>query len=132
MGRGEREERESRATESIPLKEETLDVGKREVEAGGVRLRKVIRTEQVQQPVELKREEIEIERVPAEGSASARDIGEDEIFIPLRKEVPEAKKGARVREEIKINKKTETDRDSVREDLRKEDVDIEREDGPLR
>ena len=40
-------------------------VGKREVEYGGVRLRKVVKTEVVNQPVELTREEIVIERVPA-------------------------------------------------------------------
>ena len=50
---------------SVKLTEEQVKVGKREVTAGGVRLRKFIRTETVNQPVELRREELVIERVPA-------------------------------------------------------------------
>src|SRR4051812_27790295 len=46
----------------IPLYEESLNVGKREVEAGAVRLRKIVRTETVNQPVELRHEEVVIDR----------------------------------------------------------------------
>src|SRR5688500_17654045 len=49
---------ESKEEARIQLKEEELKVGKREVEYGGVRLRKVVRIEVVNQPVELKPEEI--------------------------------------------------------------------------
>lgn len=50
----------------IQLNEEKLKVGKRTVEAGGVRLRKIVRTEVVHVPVKLQREEIVIERVSGE------------------------------------------------------------------
>src|SRR5687767_5544246 len=49
---------------SVTLREEELKVGKRQVEYGGVRLKKIVRTERVNQPVELQREEVVIERVP--------------------------------------------------------------------
>src|SRR3954465_6742092 len=39
----------------VQLSEEELKVGKRQVEYGGVRLRKIVRTETVTQPVELQR-----------------------------------------------------------------------------
>ncbi|MEO6004610.1 MAG: YsnF/AvaK domain-containing protein [Opitutus sp.] len=56
---------------NLRLKAEELKIGKREVEYGGVRLRKIIRTETVNQPVELQREEIVVERVPVDGEVSA-------------------------------------------------------------
>ena len=117
---------------SIELKEETLNVGKHEVDAGGVRLRKVIRTEIVNRPVELAHEEIEIERVrPSDpDSPRDRDFREDDVFIPLRREVADISKSARVTEEIRARKKTETERQDYSEELRKEDIEIERERDP--
>jgi len=55
---------ETREEARIPLAEEQLKVGKRQVEAGGIRLRKIVRTEPAQQNIELKREEIQIEPFP--------------------------------------------------------------------
>ena len=111
---------------TISLSEERLKVGKREVEAGGIRLRKVIKSETVNQPVELKREEIEIERVPASGRGDS-DFREEDIFIPLRREVAETTKDTQLREEIRLKKRTETDREQVSGEVRREDVEIDRE-----
>lgn len=111
---------------TVSLSEERLKVGKREVEAGGVRLRKVIKSETVNQPVELKREEIEIERVPASGRGDS-DFREEDVFIPLRREVAETAKDTQLREEIRLKKKTETDREQVSGEVRREDVEIDRE-----
>src|SRR4051812_3863168 len=44
----------------IPLYQESVNVGKREVEAGAVRLRKIVRTETVNQPVEIRHEDVVI------------------------------------------------------------------------
>lgn len=113
----------------IQLKEEELKVGKREVEAGGVRLRKVVRTEVVNQPVELQREEIVIERVPA-GEAAATGssaFDEEEIYVPLRREEAVVSKEARVREEVRVGKRKETTRETVSETVRSEDVEVEQE-----
>jgi uncharacterized protein (TIGR02271 family) len=114
---------------SIQLKDEELRVGKREVEAGGVRLRKVVRTEVVNQPVELRREEIVVERVPAsEASASnTADFSEDEIYVPLRREEAVVAKEARVREEVRIGKRHETEQQTISDTVRHEDVEIEKE-----
>ena len=111
---------------TIRLKEEELKVGKREVQAGGIRLHKIVRTETVNQPVELKREEIVIERVPAQGQASNESFGEEDIFIPLRREEAVVEKTSRVREEVRVGKKTEVDRRQVTEQVRKEDIQVDR------
>jgi uncharacterized protein (TIGR02271 family) len=119
--------RESQRT-SMQLSEEQVKVGKREVEAGGVRLRKVIRTETVNQPVTLKREEIVIERVPADKAQSQTGkskFSEDELYIPLRREEAVVEKETRVREEVRARKETRTDEQQISENVRREDVEIE-------
>ncbi len=114
---------------TIPLHEENVKVGKRSVEAGGVRLRKIIRTETVQQPVELKREEIKVERVPASGQqAGDRAFQEQDIYMPLRREEPVVEKAARVREEVRARKSTAAEKQTVSGEVRKEDIEVRRDD----
>lgn len=114
------------------LKEENVKVGKREVEYGGVRLRKIVRTETVNVPVELQREEIAIERTPVSGQ-SAADAGalgsftEEDIFIPLRREEAVIEKSVAAREEVRVSKRRETEKENVSSEVRREDVEIEHE-----
>lgn len=113
---------------SIPLHEEQVRVGKREVETGGVRLRKIVRTETVQQPVEVKREDVVIERVPpGQRTPSKEAFKNDELFIPLRREEPVVEKETRVTGEVRARKTTGTERQTVSGEVRKEDVEVERE-----
>lgn len=126
-----RDVRNTEEEANITLSEEEVRIGKREVEAGGVRLRKIVRTETVNQPVELQREEIVIERVPAKDRAPSRtDVAfrEEEIYIPLRREEPVVEKTTRTTEEIRVGKKRETEQREISETVRREDVDIQRQD----
>lgn len=113
---------------TVQLKEEEVKVGKRQVESGGIRLHKIVRTETINQPVELQREEIVIERVPANEVQIGADtrFEEEDIFIPLRREEPVIEKQARVREEVRVGKKTEVDRQDVTAQVRKEDLEVDR------
>jgi len=121
---------QAREGESIELKEEELKVGKRKIESGGVRLRKVIRTETVNQPVELQREEIEIERIPVgRGKPADSSFQEEDIYIPLRREEAVISKDAKVTEEVRARKLTETGQERISETLRKEELEVEREGG---
>jgi uncharacterized protein (TIGR02271 family) len=124
-----REPRDARVT----LKSEDVKVGKREVEYGGVRLRKVVRTETVNRPVELSREEVVVERVPAEGREHRSGAGEkfagEEVYIPLRREEAVVEKTVRDREQVRVGKKRETEHRDVQETVRREDVEIDRDDG---
>jgi uncharacterized protein (TIGR02271 family) len=112
---------------TIKLSEEELKVGKRQVEAGGVRLRKIIRTETINQPIELQREEIVIERVPGEQAKAVqqKSFQEADIFIPLRREEAVIEKQEHIREEVRVRKKKRTDKQQVSERVRREDVEIE-------
>jgi uncharacterized protein (TIGR02271 family) len=111
---------------TIPLAEERIVLGKREVEAGGIRLRKVIRTEIVHQPIELRREEIIIERVPGlEGPPSATNVfNEEVIFVPLHREEPVVAKEARIREEVRVRKTARVEHKDIEEHVRKEDIEV--------
>lgn len=114
----------------VPLAEERLEVDKRELEAGLVRLRKVVKTEIVHMPVELRREEIIVERVEA-GGASTGGAGEphvfgdqhgDEIVIPLVKEEAVVQKESKVFSEVHVHKVTHTETKQIQETVRREEV----------
>ena len=116
----------------VQLKQEEVKVGKREIEYGGIRLRKIVRTETVNQPVELKREEIVIERTPVKSEAAQAcdaKLGDEEIYIPLRREEPVVEKKVKATEEVRVGKRTEIDREEVSETFRKEEVQIEEQGG---
>jgi uncharacterized protein (TIGR02271 family) len=117
---------QSREEARVPLTEEQLKVGKRQVEAGGVRLRKIVRTEPAEETVQLNREEAVIKRVPAEGSrAPAKAFEREDIYVPLRREEAVVQKEARVREEVRLSKTSHSEQQKVSEQLRKEDVEVE-------
>lgn len=114
----------------MELKQEELKVGKREVEYGGIRLRKIVRTETVNQPVELQREEVVIERVPLDSTKSptgSAEFSDEEIYIPLRREEAVVEKSVRAREEVRVGKRRETEQEHVTESVRREDVEIEQQ-----
>src|SRR5688500_7288116 len=56
----------SQEAATMVLHEEKLDVQKREVNDGGVLIRKDVETRQVNQPVELSRESVQVERLTPE------------------------------------------------------------------
>jgi uncharacterized protein (TIGR02271 family) len=114
----------------IALRKEELVVGKREVSNGSVLVRKVVRTENVSQPVELRREEYVVERIPAseaqnvDASARGAAFQGQEIFIPLRREEAVAGKRAVLVENVRIGKRVETERQTVTHPIRSENVEV--------
>ena len=110
----------------VPLTEEHLTVGKRQVEAGRVRLRKVVRTEQVAVPVELRREEVHVEWVPASGTEVPADaFQERDIEVTVMREEPVISKEAHVTREVHIAKTAETEKRAVGAEVRKEEVEVD-------
>ena len=102
---------------------------KRPVEAGRVRLRKVVRTEREEVPVELRHEEVEIERVPVNEAAAPDEpaFQEREIDVPVMREEPVVGKETRVTDEVRVNKDVETETRRVGDEVRREDVKVDRE-----
>jgi len=113
---------------SIPIIEENLQVGKREVETGGVRLRSRIIERPVEEHLRLREERVNVTRNPVN-----RPVGENElntfregtIEMTEHAEVPVVNKEARVVEEVSLNKEVEERDEVVRDTIRKTEVDVE-------
>ena len=112
--------------ERLELAEEELDVSTRQVQAGEVRVRKEVHTEQRNIEVPVTREEVVIERRPVSGrEASDRDIGDEEVRIPLMEEEVDVQKRAVVREEISVGKRPVEETRTVSDTVRREEARIE-------
>ncbi len=108
--------------------EEELRVGKRETEAGRVRLRKWVETEPVETDVEVRRERARVTREPIDEPVSGAELGEQEVEVPLREEQPVVQKETVAKERIGLEKDVEVDRETVADEVRKERVDVEGDD----
>jgi uncharacterized protein (TIGR02271 family) len=110
---------------AVTRHEEELTVGKRETEAGSVRLRKWVETEPVQEDVQLRRETARVEREQIDQPVSGASIGEEEVEVPLRGEEAVAEKRTVAKERVGIDKDVETRRETVGDEVRKERVEVE-------
>ena len=118
---------------AIPVVEEQLQVGKREVEKGGVR----IQTTQTEKPVEasvnLREERVNVERHRVDRPATAADLNQPgrnaAIEVTATSEVPVVAKEARVVEEVVVNKDVKQHTETVRDSVRKTDVKVEKIEG---
>ncbi|MBA3832429.1 MAG: DUF2382 domain-containing protein [Chthoniobacterales bacterium] len=110
----------------VPISEEEVKVGKREVQQGVAKIRKVVHTETVNTPVELKREELVIERSDTGGGEVPEDaFREGEMRIPLMKEEAVVEKQSKVVGEVRVGKKEASDRENVSTTIRKEEVKVD-------
>lgn len=114
--------------DSMTRSEEELRIGKRETDAGRVRLRKWVETQPVSQDVQLRREKATIERTPIDKPmAGDASIGEQELDVELRAEEPVVEKRAVAKEEVRLGKESETQTQRVEEQVRRERIEEERE-----
>jgi uncharacterized protein (TIGR02271 family) len=111
----------------VPLSEEEVKVGKRTVGAGEVKLHKTVTTEQVNVPVELKREDAVVERVAAsETRPSGKEpFQEERIEVPLSREEPVVEKQTRVTGGVRVRKTEGVEQETIQESVRREDVDVD-------
>jgi uncharacterized protein (TIGR02271 family) len=105
--------------------EEELRAGTREREAGAMRVRKRVRTDRETIEVPTRHEEVSVERVPVEGEATEAQIGEDEVSVPVTEEEVVVEKRPVAKEEIRIRKDVVEDTETVEEDVRREEVEVE-------
>jgi uncharacterized protein (TIGR02271 family) len=115
-------------TNKIPVIEESLAVGKREVETGGVRLRSRIVERPVEEAVRLREEHVNVERTTVDRPATAADFEnfkERDVEMVERAEVPVVSKEARVVEEVSIGKEVEERSETISDTVRKTEVDVE-------
>lgn len=114
---------------TIPIIEEKINVGKREVNTGGVRLRSRIVEKPVEQNLRLRTEHVTVERNRVDRAVTGADMEnfkEGTIEVTEKAEVANVQKEARVVEEVKIKKEVENRDETIRESVRRQDVDVEK------
>lgn len=113
---------------TIPRIEEELQVGKREVERGGVRVRSRIVEQPVEENIRLREERVHVERNQVNRPISGDElsnIGERDIEMTERSEVPVVNKEARVVEEVRVSKETDEREETIRDTVHNTEIDIE-------
>ena len=123
----------------IPIVEEEVQVGKREVEGGGVRVTTSVQERPVEEQVTLRDETVQVERRPVDRPASEADIGavrqaaqKGTFEVREHDEQPVVEKQARVVEEVVVNKEAQERTETVRDTVRRTDVDVEQIPGETR
>ena len=114
--------------QTIKVIEENLEVGKREIETGGVRVRSRIIERPVEESIRLREERVTVNRNPVNRPATDADLSafkEGDIEMREHAEVPVVSKTANVVEEISIGKEVSEHEETVRDTVRKTDVDVE-------
>ena len=107
--------------------EEELAAGTREREAGQLKVRKRVRTDRERIEVPTRHEEVSVERVPVEGEASEAEIGDDEVVVPVTEEEVVVGKRPVVKEEVRVRKDVVSDTETIEEDVRREEIEVEDE-----
>ncbi|HXI15098.1 MAG TPA: YsnF/AvaK domain-containing protein [Chloroflexota bacterium] len=113
----------------VPEMEERLNVEKREVQQGEVQIRKTVEEHTETVPVELKREEVHVERrdvaerpmKPGEGA-----FEEGTIKVPVRGEEAVVTKEAVVTGEVVVNKERTTEREEIADTVRRTEVHVDK------
>ena len=114
--------------EAIPVIEEQLQVGKRAVQRGGVRIYRHVIETPVQESVQLKEERVTVERTPVNQPVSAADVDafkEGTIEVRETAEEPVVAKTVRVVEEVNVGKEISERTETISDTVRRTDVEVE-------
>jgi uncharacterized protein (TIGR02271 family) len=112
----------------IPVYEEELKVGKRQVEQGHVRVRVYTVEHPVQEGVTLREERVAVERRPIDRRVSevpGDAFQERTVDVTTHREEPVVAKEARVKEEIHVRKEGDQRTETVRDTVRHSEVEVE-------
>jgi len=118
--------------EVIPLAEESLQIGKRQVNRGSTRIRRFVVETPVEETVTLRDETVSVDRRPVTGRSAAPSDAFTEKTVTVTETDEEAVVGktARVTEEVVIHKEAHERLETVHDTVRREDVEVTRGDDP--
>lgn len=114
--------------QNIKIIEENLKVGKQTVETGGVRLKSRVVSKPVEETVRLREERVYVNRNPVNRPATTGELDafkEGEVVMTEHAERAVVAKEANVVEEVSVGKEVEAHDETIRETLRKTEVDVE-------
>ncbi|WP_043442536.1 DUF2382 domain-containing protein [Arthrobacter sp. L77] len=123
--------------DAMTRSEEQLHVGTERQEAGRARMRKYVVTENVTKTVPVSHEEVRVEREPITDANRGDALGgpaisEEEHEVTLHAERPVVEKEAVPVERVRLDKETVTTNETVSEEVRKEQIDVDGEEGTRR
>lgn len=119
----------SGTTQTIPVVEEQLKVGKREVQRGGVRIYSRVVETPVDQTVGLREEHVDVQRRAVDQPVSPSDATAfKEQTIEMRETAEEAvvEKSARIVEEVTVGKQVGERQQQIHDTVRHTEVDVQR------
>jgi uncharacterized protein (TIGR02271 family) len=122
--------KEAEEVAAIPLVEERLEIGKRQVESGRVKVRVAVDAREEMVPAELRHDEVEIRRVPRNVAVTELPgvrLEGDTTIIPVVEEQLVVEKRLVLVEEIHVVRRTKTAVQEIPVTLRSERAEIERE-----
>jgi uncharacterized protein (TIGR02271 family) len=123
------EEEVAAERKAFPVVEESLEVGKREVSTGGVRVYSRITETPVSEAVNLREEHATIERRAVDRPATAADLTEGSVEVRETAEQAVVAKSARVVEEVVVGKESSSRTETVNDTVRGTEVEVERVEG---
>jgi uncharacterized protein (TIGR02271 family) len=119
----------------VPLSEEQLEVGKRTVDRGTTRIRRYVVEKPVEENVTLRGERVTVERRrPIEATATpGRDAFEERV-VEVREtaEEPVVAKAAHVVEEVVVGREATERTETVKDTVRREEVEVTKDAGVTR
>ena len=121
---------DNRDEQVIPVVEEQLVVGKREVDRGGVRVRSYVTETPVHEQIRLRNERVNVERRTVDQPLSAADddaFRERSIDMTATGEEAVVGKNARVVEEVVVSKTAEEHVENIDDTVRRTDVEVDRD-----
>lgn len=112
----------------LPVVQEELHVGKRQVESGGVRVHTHVKEVPVQESVKLREERVTVERRPVDRAVTSADMAnmkDTTIELTETSEQAVVQKSARVVEEVVVGKQVGERTETINETLRHTDVEVQ-------
>ena len=117
---------------ALPVVEEELQVGKRTVRRGGVRVHTRTTARPVDETVTLREERVRVERRPTSRPATTEDLDamrDDTLEVTESAEEAVVAKRARVVEEVVVSKDVDEHEEQVHDTVRRRDVEVENLEG---
>jgi len=128
MGSGNINGENTGTTEAIPVVQEELQVGKRAVQRGAVRVYSRVMQQPVEEQVSLREERVRVDRRAVDRPATDADLAaadRDVIEVTETVEEPVVSKRSRVVEEVTVGKEVNERTETVRDNVRRSEVNVE-------
>ncbi|WP_342754318.1 YsnF/AvaK domain-containing protein [Pantoea sp. MBD-2R] len=113
--------------ESLKLAEEQVDIGKRQINDGSVRLRRFTVEDEVAEDVSLFDQHAEVFRTAVDEPAYLNDVdwSDKTISVEESHEIPTIEKTARVKEEVGLRGEETARVETVKDTVRRQEVEVE-------